>query len=381
MTRIAIPSGTLSKSLGGCLLCAGLFLLFPVAPTVAADRIILRNLKVLTDKTVASFDEDGVRLNDATVLSWAEIESAKITADQQAAFDKLLAELGNDLYRIQQRLAVGDYPGALPHAEALLDRYAGRSSDVAYMVMQATMWGRLAVGRREEALWPYLRCYEVLRARRTTRIPIPGERRLDFDPQTALTAELAPIWFHAEAAKSELPRVLEVIRTMPERPDGLYIYFATLAIAAGDDATAQRALTGVRSTDGSVAELREIVAAQREILSQQPAAGIAKLQVLLASISSANKPLAWYWLGRAELMSADMATRQHGVLDLLRIAALAGGTQPELSGAALFEVIQAFAEMQDVRGSAAVRAELLSKYGNTYHAKLLNSRRSSEPKP
>ena len=51
--------------------------------------------------------------------------------------------------------------GLLPHAEALEARYAGRRSETAYMVFQALMWSRLAVGRREAALAPYLRCFDL----------------------------------------------------------------------------------------------------------------------------------------------------------------------------------------------------------------------------
>ena len=32
----------------------------------AADRIVLRNFEILTDKTVTEFDEDGIRLDDGS---------------------------------------------------------------------------------------------------------------------------------------------------------------------------------------------------------------------------------------------------------------------------------------------------------------------------
>ena len=146
-----------------------------ISTAAGADRIILRNLKTIADKTVTSFDEDGIRLNDKKILGWHEIEKAKVSPDVQAAFDKMLGELGGHLYRIRQRLNVGDYEGLLPHAEAIHGSYVGRTSDTAYTVFQALMWGRLAVGQREAALGPYLRCYDILARRGKSEIRLPGE--------------------------------------------------------------------------------------------------------------------------------------------------------------------------------------------------------------
>ena len=69
--------------------------------------------------SVTSFDEDGVRLDDGMVLGWDRIESARLSGQRQADFDRSLKELGDGLYRIRQRLRVGDYRDLQTHAEAL----------------------------------------------------------------------------------------------------------------------------------------------------------------------------------------------------------------------------------------------------------------------
>lgn len=347
----------------------------------AADRIVLRNLKIITDQTVVGFDEDGVRLADATMIGWDEIERATIASERQAEFNRWLTELGEPLFRVGQRLRVGDYAGALPHAEALAPRYRGRTSDTAYLVAQSLMWGRLSAGQREAALVPYLECYDILRKRGTTQIKLPGERRLNFDPRTALTPELAPVWFDHEAAKAALPDVLQTVRAMKERPEGAYLYFASLALAAGDEAAAERVLQGMRGSESEITELREILTAQREVLGPDPAAGVNRLRKLIPLVGPKHQALAWYWLGRGALRLPDHPTRQQGVLDLLRIPALWGRSQPELSAAALYEASRALNDLSDLRGSVAVRGELLSEYGNSYHARLLNGpdRAKSQP--
>lgn len=353
-----------------------------VLPTVCgADRIILRNLKIITDRTVTAFDEDGVRLDSRQVLGWDEIERAKVAPDKQAAFDAMLGELGDHLYRIRQRLSVGDYEGLLPHAEAVQERFVGRTSDTAYTVLQALMWGRLAVGQREASLAPYLQCYEILRRRGNSEIRLPGERRLLLDARTALTSDITPVWFDTAAAKAAVPKVLQVIRGMKERPEGAFIYYASLASAAGDDETAGKVLDAIRSPEPPISELRDIIAAQREILSSAPTnIAVRHLNDSSENMSSDNMPLSLYWLGRHRLYADDVETQQHGLLDLLRVSAVYGESQPELAGAALLLAMQKLAELKDVRGSVALRGELLAKYGSTYSAKQINRQSTVEPK-
>lgn len=354
-----------------------------VIPVVSgADRIVLRNLKIITDKTVTSFDDDGVRLDNRQLLGWDEIEKAKVAPDQQEAFDKMLADLGGHLYRIHQRLTVGDYEGLLPHAEAVHQRYAGRTSDTAYTVQQALMWGRLAAGQREAALAPYLMCYDIVTRRGKPNIPLPGERRLVFDAKTGLTPDITPVWFDTNAAKAEMPKAYQVIRGMKDRPDGIYVYYASLASAAGDDQTAEKVLGAVRSTEPRITELRDIIAAQREVLTNASSnIAVRHLNDNLDKLSSDNLPLGLYWLGRHRLGSDDLETQQLGLLDLLRVPAVFGATQPDLAGASLLLAMQKLAEMKDVRGSVALRGALLAEYGGTYSAKQLNRRPTPEPQP
>ncbi len=347
-----------------------------------ADRIILRNLKIISNKTVTSFNEDGIRLSDGQMLGWHDIERAKVAEDKQAAFDKMLGELGNHLYRIRQRMVVGDYEGLVSHAEAVHNRYVGRTSDTAYTVMQALMWGKLAVGQREAALAPYLRCYNILRSRGKLRLPIPGERRLVFDARTAITRDIAPIWFDAAAAKAELSNVFAVIREMKARPDGVYIYCASLASAAGEDDMAVKVLGAVNAEATSIKELRTIVRAQREVINNNPSTlAVKTLQSEFAEFSTENIPLALYWLGRDQLASGDTSVQQQGLLDLLRVPAVYGELRPEVAGSALALAIKRLADAKDVRGSIALRGELLAKYGGTFAAKNLNqpSKAVSQP--
>lgn len=356
--------------------------LFSATAAHAADRIVLRNLKILTDRTVSGLDDDGVRLDDGSVLGWDEIEKGKVADSQQADFDRYLKEVGEPLYRIRQRLSVGDVRGLLPHAEAVYARYADRDSATAYMVVQALMWGRLASGHREESLDPYLRCLEYLRLHPGAGNALPGERRLACDPATGLAAELLPVWFDEQTAAKAVPAAFAAIGRMRKpRPDGVNIYFATLALTAGQVESANRVLSAMTATTPVLSNLREIVEAQRDMQAGRAEQVVQRLSSRWASYDEGSKPVALYWLGMARTRSTDVSQRQTGLLDLLRIPAIYGTSQPDLAAASLYRSMQVLSELKDLRGSIAVRKELLEKYPHTSFAERVAPGASSEATP
>ena len=347
-----------------------------------ADRIILRNLEVLADKRVAEFNEDGIRLSDGTRIQWDQVERAQVDPGQQAAFDRMLKELGTQLYRLRQRLTVGDYRGLLEHAEALYPRYVGRDSETAYLVFQSLMWARLASGQREAAVEPYVRAFDYLQRRPPADAKLPGQRRLSFDRQTGMTRELIPIWFDAEAARLALPAVLKAVSEMAEpRPEGMRIYYGTLALAAGDWDTARRVLAGVQGEQPKLAELLRIAVAQGEVLAGQRGAALQSLDEGFEKLDPENQPLALYWLGRSKLASSDASARREGMLQLLQLPALYGETYPDLAAAGLYHTMMAYAQEQDVSAQSALRRELLNHYKQTYHAQLVRKNLNQKTDP
>jgi hypothetical protein len=348
--------------------CAGL-VLGAAAPCAAADRIVLRNLEILADQAVQSFDEDGVRLAGGRTLAWDEIEKGTVAAARQQEFDRLLGDLGEPLYRIRQRLAVGDYRSLSAPAEAVYGRYVGRRSPSAYMVFQATMWSRRASGRREAALAPYLDCLEYLRQHGPGEIVLPGDRRLKYDPATGITPELLPVWFDPAEAGAAMPGVLDAIRRMqPPPPPAARIYYGTLALAAGDEPRAVQVLSGIEDREGPLAELRDVAMAQREVASGKIGAAVSRLEQTVDRLSPAARPLGLWWLGMARIQSGDAQAKRQGVLDLLHLPAIYGVEHPELAGAGLYQAMKTLAELGDQRGANALRNELVVNYGQTSHA-------------
>ncbi len=346
-----------------------LLVVWLAASECRADRVVLRNLKILNDVQVVGLDEDGVRLRGGQLIGWDEVERVTVPAAQQPQANQLLNDLGIHLYRIRQRLKVGDYEGLLPHAEVVYPRYVGRRSNTAYMVKQAFMWGLLAAGRREEAVAPYLGCLDFALTAKDRPVNLPGERRLVFDQQTGMTPELQPVWFDAAAAKKVLPSVLKAASALRQPlPVAARIYFASLALTAGDTASAQRVLRGVEQSDLAAAQLTALVNAQAEFVSGTPGPALSGLDTSLESLSAENKPTALYWLGMGKMISADENEQRAGILQLLHIPALHAEAAPELAGAALHQAMETLGDLGDAKGSIAVRKELLQRFGHTYYA-------------
>lgn len=341
------------------------------APLRAADRLILRNLEILNDRTVTSLDEDGLVLDQprpggTNRITWDEVERGRVALDQ-SRFDRHLRELGLPLFRIRQRLKAADFRAIGPVAEELYPRFAERKSQTAYLVCQATMWSRLAAGQRESAVEPFLRCYELLRSRAAESSALPGSRRLKVDEASALSSELAPIWLDAQAAAAALGGVQAAIRTMANpRPVGAYLYYASLAVAAGQMDEAERMIPLLEHPEGAARGCQELIRAQQELATGAGQRGVDQLRGQLSELPEPCRIAAHYVLGLSDLRSTNDVKRREGLLSLLAIPAAYGQSQPELAAAALYQAAAGLDKLKDRSGAAAVRAELAGRYTGTH---------------
>lgn len=376
-STLAVPPANVLASVLQSALVAGLALglAAPLSPNAdAADRLILRDLTILRDRTVVRFDEDGVRLDDDALITWDRIERGTIAADRQADFDRLLAELGRPLFRLRLRLKTGDDAGLSEFAEPLAARYAERSGASAYLVRRALMKGRIAAGRREAAVAPYLSCLAAVWNDPSGQADLPPEQRLDYEPATGATAELAPVWFDAEAARSALPDVRRAAAQTPEpRPEAMRIYFATLAAAAGDTALAERAAGGLGAGVEAIDDWRETLAVALDVKRAADGPAFQRLEARLDRWSPACRPAAAYWTGLALLHAESPDRRLDGVLRLLRLPALDGVRHPELAAAALAAAAAELARQNDAAGAAALRRELANRYPRSTAARSLDA--------
>ncbi|MBM3999782.1 MAG: hypothetical protein FJ297_09640 [Planctomycetes bacterium] len=346
-----------------------------LGPALGADRILLRKLEVISDRTVVSFDEDGVVLDDHRVLAWDEIEKATVS-NGQAEFDTMLGELGSALYRIRQRLSVGDVEGLSEPVESIYPRYTARRGRTAHLVFQAVVRSRLAAGRRESAVEPYLLLLECRRSVENPgeALPVPGEHPIVPDPATGLCDALEPIWFDADAARRELPRVGAAIGAMRRPwPPGAPIYYASLAAAAGET---DRMLAALGELSGDAwTPWRDIIEAFGECARGEPGPAWSRLDGHEPAEAGLRRAAALYVSGRGAILRG--ADRRDAAIKLLRVPALYGTAYPELAAAALHDAMKGLSDLEDIPASVAVRNELLGQFGATHHARIV--RREATP--
>lgn len=351
---------------------------------VHADRLIFRDLRLLNNVTVIGFDEEGVKVTDNSLIPWYDIELGTVAAEKQADFDRLRKELGDPLFRIHQRLKVGDYAGAREPAETVFDRYKNRDSKIAYMVCQATMWGRLAEGDREAAVEPYFCCLRIMKktARTSEITKLPGSRTLDYDKQTGLSSDMLPIYFDREKAAAALPKASTAATSIgSSAPDGVMVYMAALAIAAEEFTEAETWRKRIRSGNPTLKQWPIILTAQSRIQTGDLIGARADLEPLIYSFETWNQPVAWYLLGISGARSSEFLRIENGVLDLLHVPPLYGNDHPELAAAALSETYSALKRIQQPEQAQDIRRQLLLFYGGTIHAQQIREATQSKSNP
>jgi hypothetical protein len=337
-----------------------------VSPASAEERILLRGGAVRAGAKV-TFNEDGVKLGDQWI-GWDEISSAILTSEQ-ARFDKMLKELGDPLFRIRGRLEKEDYSGIEQYARPLVPIYAKRRSATAYMVLQGLLRSRLENGQPEQALEAHLLCLECFRElTKSLQRPRPAWREVQIDPRTGFAKDLLPIWFDAKAAKEAWPGVRKAMDALEKPiPPGVYLYAATLALAAGEAVAADELLKQTPKDEKVVNEMLRVIAAQREVEARESGQAVEALAKTIDQFSSPSKPLAHYWLGLGLIQSKDVQKKKAGVLQLLHVPALYASDSRELSAAALYHAVKALESLQDPR-SGDLGEELFRTYPNSLHA-------------
>ncbi|MFI4876466.1 MAG: hypothetical protein ACIALR_14045 [Blastopirellula sp. JB062] len=358
---------------GALLLVAAAFCWLLGLSTAWGDRLILRNLEILSDIEVLSLDEDGVNVADRGLVGWDQIERGSV-GRQQEQFDKLLRELGGPLFRLRQRLSVGDFDGLADQAETLFPVYSKRKSETAYLVCQATMWSRQAAGRRAAALEAYFRILKMLRDKSGLADALPGERKLSFDPATGLSPELEPIFFDQEEAKRALPLVKAAAQDLQTPlPQAAFVYVGALAIVAGDMSLAEKSFDNLRADNALVSDWRVLAPALQDLASGRQDQVIVQLEARLPGMHPFNRSIARYLIGRARTSQTMSSAVEQGTLDLAHVPALEGTQRPELSAAALYHAMTALQKAGETRQAAAIRKEILENYSGAYFGRRLRN--------
>jgi hypothetical protein len=163
--------------------------------------------------------------------------------------------------------------------------------------------------------------------------------------KTAIIARLLlPVWFDADASQGRPCLALQLtIRGITQpRPEGAYLYYASLALAAGDIAEFNRVLPSIRGEDPATAPWRDILLAQQEVLAGHSGSQVTRCDPRLISLPESCRPAALYWAGPRPMCSpADEPTdpRRHPrALD--SPCSPMDTQQPELAAAGLYHQLR-----------------------------------------
>lgn len=203
----------------------------------SAQVIVLRDLSRVQGVGVKNVNDEALTLADDRQLSWDRILQADVGSVWQQDVDDRVAQIGLPLFRLKQRLRVGDFAAALEIAEPAYrgDRpFAG--SDANFLVCRAVMQRRIEAGRFAEAVEPMFRAVMLQdQCRQETLDSFP---HLLFDSnalKTEICEQLLPIWPDVKATKTQLVSlansadVSKLIKTHPAAA----IYLATMAAQTG----------------------------------------------------------------------------------------------------------------------------------------------------
>ncbi len=324
--------------------------------------IVLRDLTLVPDVQVTGMSLDGLQLGDGRQLSWDQILQGTVDGQQQAEFDRWLAEIGLPLFRIRRRLASQDDGALQPFADQLVARCQneGQASEALYLARCAQFRYLLFQGDREAALVPLLQMLN-LRHNRPQLARLDAACHLRFD-ESGICENLLPVWFDSRAAAA----VFAGLSDVPESSAGR-VYYTTLSIAAGQPPGRDRQIA-----TGPGDPWQSIHAAQTALLAGDFPAVLAAIDPDDHRPAASRHAIALYYTGLAAsqlALSSDDATGDPAwMLGLLQIPARYENRFPELAAAAVYAVVHHPVNESDAR-FGELRGELDGRYQNTFFGK------------
>ncbi|MEC9094933.1 MAG: hypothetical protein VX438_19655 [Planctomycetota bacterium] len=344
--------------------------------TLDADEIVFRNLKVISDVNIESFDPDGISLSNGKQLTLDTILSAKLK--QQQEFDKILDQVGNPLFRIRLRLKNQDFENLQTQLEQVYSIYANRKSLTASLVHIAKFHESLLLGKWEIAALSHFKLVTLANANQENASYIDS-LGYQFDRATGLSDLINPFDFKKESLVENWDSIVAAYRNLPEnRPSGLDFYFFCLAKAANRKVAPELVSNRLKTSflENLFLDTLPLATGHETNASQIEVARGKLLEIQLdAKTSNLYRALFYYVSGQLELKS-EQGDPNEGLLNLLRIHAEYGQMLPTLSAAALksaYDVLnrKVLSGKELPKNAKSIASELLSRYPSSIYAKPL----------
>lgn len=347
------------QEFAGIFLGTAVILLGAFNPTSQAQSIVLRDLTLIDKPEIASMDIDTLMLSDGRSFPWSKILQGTLKEDQ-AAFDKFIQELGTPLFRIESRLAGGNYDTLQPITDQLLKRTANTQGRSHYIANAASFHDRLSQGNREAAAVPLINIIQM-REQSPELKKLDGPLGLRFSDSICL--DLLPIWFDKAAAAQALNEI-------PKKTinPASAVYRDSLAILVENKTVA------ANGSESDLAAWGPLLVAQSALLNGNPGQALELVENPTPIMGTAPHALALYYAGLAmrDLYAAepteDTATWK---LTLLKVPALYQDEYPELSAAAIYQLINSPSNQSN--NYKSLQNELTDRFRDTWYGRKFQS--------
>jgi hypothetical protein len=339
---------------------------------VAQSNIVLRDLTLISDRTIDSFSQESVRLSDDSELSWDQILRGQVKPEQQAEFDRNVREIGLPLFRLQKRIQVGDWARLNEITENLMIRYSGIDSETAKSVCLATAKGKLESGRRVEAVLPFL-----MACGKSATLSLPEIEALGFtkqDFQDGVASQLLPVWFDIERVRAQ-KKLLEsyAFELGPDFPPGGKVYLASFCLSLGQFEKGKKYAGEIESDSELVQQWKALLLSEIDRRTRADANGLNLFQVNEGTTVGPQAASAFFDALALDTAKADTKPFPQ-ILEYLKVAALWEEQFPNLSSAAIYRAIE-LAEAANLSEEAkSMTGELLRSFAKSYHGRLMAAR-------
>ncbi len=358
------------------LLLLGALISVSLVPTQSfSQAIVLRDLSLIENAKIARFDESGVELADQRKLNWDEIFSAD---HPDEAFHELHRRLSTPLYRLKRRFQNRDYAAAIEPAVTLQKELKNQKSENYRLAVYAELVGRIRESELELALVSLFRLLEVT-GNPTDISPWVKQAQVKVDLESGFCDQLSPIFFDAEKSRNAMK--LLGLKQSPDSSEWLpaqFVYATAICSAATETALAQKFAAKVDDSKLN-SDWERISAIQLSLATN------AEIDDLPRKINDQNSTMAksmfQYLIGKSRLRADNLTEQKRGAIELLTVPAVFGTNQPEVSAAALHEVIGWFEKGKHPQEVESLKAELNSSFQHSFYGRKLRAEKTTHSNP
>lgn len=341
---------------------AGILIFANPASLHAQNTIVLRDLTLIENVRIESINIDGLVLAGGLRYSWADILQGNV-GDQQVEFDSALTNIGLPLFRIRSRMENGNFAELQPMTASLVSQIGTSQGRTAYITWAAAFHDQLTRGNREAAVVPLLKLLSI-RDKAGDLSELETRLGLQFG-EDGICLNLLPIWFDDDAAADALLNF----------QDGPWDAASKVYL---------RSLQNEVPSWGNSMRFHDENSAWLPVLSAQSSLFTGNYQEVIETLGNSElklnpsqRAIALYYLGqalRAARPENPDAVDNRWKLTLLQIPAEFQSRFPELSAAAIFQVIDGCKASTDELDS--LRGELTGRFSNTFHGRRYQSTRN-----